>query len=389
MNTIRISLQGILGFPVRSLLSVLSLLLGIVSIVTIYSATLTIEATVTQKALLTGGPISTFDIAESTGFNTIESTRILSGQLEEYIGQSGGVAQMATSSQVALELNGKILDAQISFTDSNLIRIRKFPVLEGVWLETIGHLRPALVINVPLKNSLENSFNDQLKIVDNATNDRDPVRIIGVIDDGNTTPYAYGSLLDLSNLLMNQENSVTNSIQLTSPHVSTDELVRRIGEINEFSGRESVWTITRRDTVGELEGELNATRSTFFTIGFLAILTTIFAISNIGLSTIRERSSELSLRRALGAKWWQIPMIMVIEGQLIALGAAILAVPVALTLYPIIANQFGAPFGIDAPPFPWIAALVGLLVGMSTALLGSLLPATRSLKIPISSMMRD
>lgn len=385
----KISLQGIVGYPLRSILAVISLVLGIVSVVTVYSAALTIEATVTQKAILSGGPSSTFDTNGFSGEEAYETTSIFASQLASYIGKDGEVTRIATASSVALESSGQVLDSNVSFLDSNIINIRHFPVIKGVWLQDEGDVRPTVVLNRALEDNLINSGSSSLNLVVRPSTNQVPVRVVGVIDDGNSHPALYGNIRDLPGITVNQGSTVDYSLEISGPLLTSDVLTKRLNELSSYSKDSLVWTVARRDTLGSLDAELSATRSTFVTIGVIALVTTVFAIANIGLSTLRERANELSLRRALGARRSHIPLIMTLEAQMIAFVAAALAIPFSLILYPFIAGHFGAPFGVSPPPFPWIAGVFGFLVGMLTALAGSFVPSIRSLKVPISSMMRD
>jgi putative ABC transport system permease protein len=190
-------------------------------------------------------------------------------------------------------------------------------------------------------------------------------------------------------LLVNQENTINTTLEVSAPDLTSDTLSTRLKLLDDFSANHTSWTVNRRDTVQQLQNEVAATRSSFLTVGVLGILATAFAVANVGLSALRERSSELSLRRALGARRWHIPFIMVLESQIIALLAGALSIPLSFAIYPTIANQFGAPFGVSSPPYPWVSAWAGLALGMVTALLGSIAPALRALKIPISTMMRE
>jgi putative ABC transport system permease protein len=209
------------------------------------------------------------------------------------------------------------------------------------------------------------------------------------VNDGGARPVAYAHLDYLPELLVNQEGLINATLEVSSSKLSVQAINSRLGELDALMSTTTPWKVTRKDTVGQLAAEVSATRSSFMTVGVLSLLVTAFAVANVGLSALRERSVELSLRRALGGRRWQIPGLMILESQIVALIAGSMAVPVSYLIYPLVAEQFGAPFGIDAPAYPWGSALLGLSIGMLTALVGSIAPAIRALNTPISSMMRE
>jgi hypothetical protein len=59
------------------------------------------------------------------------------------------------------------------------------------------------------------------------------------------------------------------------------------------------------------------------------------------------------------------------------------------SLYPWIARQFDAPYGVEIPPYSIEFALVGVAIGMVSALIGSLPAVFRSATIPIAGIMRE
>ncbi|MFF1830473.1 ABC transporter permease [Paenarthrobacter sp. NPDC058040] len=387
---LRIAWQGVRGFPVRGLLTALSLTVGIVGLVSIYSASATIQATVEQKALLSGGKTATFDAAGLTGNADLNRGLTVTDQLRRSLGTDAKVVRLASSPAISLDSNGKRIDAEIVFAQPSAGPIRDFPVVEGAWLSEVeGRTRLQVVLNRAAAQSVGTSPRMEIHLRVQQVSGSWPVDIAGIVEDGSVKPAVYGNIADLPMLLVNQEGTISTTLEASAPDLTAESFIAHLKFLDEFSANHVSWTVTRRDTVGQLQMEVSATRSSFLTVGTLGVLATAFAVANVGLSALRERSSELSLRRALGARRWQIPFIMVLESQIVALLAGTFSIPLSLLVYPVIANQFGAPFGVSAPPFPWISAWAGLALGMLTAFLGSIAPALRALKIPISTMMRE
>lgn len=389
MRLLAIAWQGVRGFPVRTTLTALGLMVGIVSLVSVVSATATTVATVEQRALLTGGPTATFDISGLTGSRGLARSQEVLSQLRASVAQDLMGVRFARTEVTSLELSGKVFDADVVFTEPTLADIRPFPVVLGSWLSEPTGTGVGLVLNQAAYDATQGPEGGKVSLRVQGNASRVPTPVTGVVNDGNSRPTAYAHLDYLPVLVVNQEALIKTTLEISSPQLTNQAIQARLNELDDLTGVTTPWGIARRDTVGQLATEVTATRSSFMAVGILGLLATAFAVANVGLSALRERSAELSLRRALGGRRWQIPGLMILESQIVGMLAGAMAVPVSYLLYPFVAEQFGAPYGITAPPYPWASALVGLCIGMLTALIGSLAPAIRALNTPISSMMRE
>jgi putative ABC transport system permease protein len=199
----------------------------------------------------------------------------------------------------------------------------------------------------------------------------------------------YVPIAQTQPFLLELESDVQVNLQLTTHGVSATLLSSFLTGQDKLAGRSTTWSVDRTDTLSKLEAELEATRSTFQIVALLGLLSAILAIVNVGLSALKERSSEFSLRRALGASRHQIAAIVLLESQLIALGAGVVAVPLCYVVYPLIASEFSAPYGVPIPEFSFAYAWIGVIIGMASALAGSMPAAIRSTFVPISTIMRE
>ncbi len=388
MQLVRIALQGVVGFPLRTALSCLSLLVGVTGVVSVYAASGTVEATVVQDALLTGGPVATVDLTGPSGAASLEQAARARRFAERILGPGSRSAVTASLESARVTVAGRQQDADVVFAEPRLRRIRPFPLLQGTWLSEEPQLVLGLVVNRVFAADYAAGAGSEAALGGTAL-DADPARIVGVVDDGAQAPTVYASLAETADLLRVNGATLHAGIELTAPDVSASGIQDRLRQFAEQQDDGVLWKATRRDTIAQQAAEVTATRSSFLSVGVLGLLATAFAIANVGLSALRERTNELSIRRALGASRRAVPLIMLVESQIIALAAGALAVPASALLYLLIAKTFGAPYGVSPPPYPWAFAVLGVLVGMVTALVGSLAPAWRALRTPIAAVMRE
>lgn len=126
-------------------------------------------------------------------------------------------------------------------------------------------------------------------------------------------------------------------------------------------------------------------------VGIGTIISGIVGISNIMLVTVRERTREIGVRRAIGAKPKDIVIQILLESVTITTLAGLAGfIPGALIMIGVnsIVQQNPSSF-IYQPIIPFEIALLAALIVLLSGLLGGLLPTTRAIKIKAIDALRD
>jgi putative ABC transport system permease protein len=129
-----------------------------------------------------------------------------------------------------------------------------------------------------------------------------------------------------------------------------------------------------------------------FFIGILSILAGVIAVSNILLITVKERTKEIGVRRALGATPKIIKRQIILE-SIVLTGIAgaigfIIAVAGLYYLNTYVAGQSNAPF--VNPTVSMTQVIVSFLLMTTLSILIGLIPANRAVKIkPIEALRED
>jgi len=119
-------------------------------------------------------------------------------------------------------------------------------------------------------------------------------------------------------------------------------------------------------------------------IAFIALLISGIGIMNIMLVTVKERTREIGIRKAIGAARREILYQFLIEAFLISGGGAVLGILIGLAV-PVTA-QFFLPANLRVPISGW-SALLSFGVSCSTGLFFGYLPANQAAKLqPIESL---
>jgi putative ABC transport system permease protein len=120
-------------------------------------------------------------------------------------------------------------------------------------------------------------------------------------------------------------------------------------------------------------------------IGFIALLVSGIGIMNIMLVTVTERTREIGIRKAIGARQREILCQFLIEAILISGFGSILGILIALAI-PVLARPF-LPGDISIR-VPWPSVLLAFLVACSTGLFFGYLPANKAAQLPPTESLR-
>jgi putative ABC transport system permease protein len=119
-------------------------------------------------------------------------------------------------------------------------------------------------------------------------------------------------------------------------------------------------------------------------IALIALVISGIGIMNIMLVTVRERTREIGIRKAIGAPRRDILYQFLIEAFLISGGGAVIGILIGLALP--VAAQFFLPSNLRVPISP-ISVIIAFVVSCSTGLFFGYLPANNAASLqPIESL---
>jgi putative ABC transport system permease protein len=287
--------------------------------------------------------------------------------------------------------SGQAIEVMLVALTGDIRPFRPFRPVGGEWLDFSSppSLSPRLVVNMEAAKGFQRFVVPAEMRVSGAIADPTP-RIVGVVHDGSPQPTAYVRADELENWLpTGSENGGGQGVQvLMAPSAAeTEQILRaRLVATGIDQGFLGVQTIEARK---EIEKELQLTRLIFLGLAGLVLLIGAAGILNVGLATVGERVEEFALRRAVGTPRSLLAGIVLAETLLTGVLTAAAAIGVAVLAIKVGGNALGSrlPFigGVD---FPWQAAVAGIIAGLVAGLLGGLIPAIRAARIPIATVMR-
>ncbi len=131
-----------------------------------------------------------------------------------------------------------------------------------------------------------------------------------------------------------------------------------------------------------------------WTVGILTLLAGAVGISNIMLVVVKERTKEIGIRRALGAKPWQVMQQIVLEAVTLTLLAGYGGLVFGLALLELVGwgmDSFNADTGMFGTPYVQLElAVVALIVLIISGIFAGLIPASRAVRIrPVDALRAE
>lgn len=128
-------------------------------------------------------------------------------------------------------------------------------------------------------------------------------------------------------------------------------------------------------------------------VGIGTLLSGIVGVMNIMLVTVRERTREIGVRRALGAKPADIITQIMFESTTLTAMAGIIGLVLGIGIMAVVdavtAHISDLAMMIVSPVIPFSVAIVSLLIILISGFLGGLLPAIRAIQIKAIDAIKD
>jgi putative ABC transport system permease protein len=419
--------QGIRARKLRTLLSMLSLFLGVLAVVVVQTGAETARRVLLSNVELTAGVDGTRTMYLPIGPGVSDIVRdvvrgrpdaVVTASTQGIIGEPevtpinpGGVpldqvgpgfgggysgeVQCNEHGCFPVETRvgppGQAIELGLVAMTGDIRQFKPFRPHSGRWLdfESAPSLSPRLVVNISAaKAFVEHRIPAELRIRGALANPTP--RIVGVIDDGQPQPMAYLRADEMATWLPDADlTRIEGGLQMwASPAASDVETVLRRRLVGVGIGESDMYVevVQAREST---EDALALVRAIFLGMAGLVLLIGVAGILNVGLATVGERIEEFALRRAVGTPRLLLAGIVLAETMFTGLFTAGAAIGLSAAALKVI-----APFVGEREPalqnlaFPWQAAVAGIVAGLIAGLLGGLVPAIRAARIPIATVMR-
>ena len=373
---VKMSLSNILSNRVRSFLTVLGILIGVAAVIALittvngFSGSLsnsfsamgagTLTVTVTGSDLKSG--LSTDDLASLTAMDIVDGVTpsvAMNARVSRGGSYKTGIS-VSGKNGYYFSRNGDLLarGRAINFTDED-------------------NMTQVCIISTDM---VEEFFYGVDPIGENLYIGGIPFTVVGLMAEegsSNISDLMSGSpdiLIPYTTALkLNSANVVTSFTVYLAPGIdsetATDLLEAELDAM--FSYEEDCYTIMNMSSIEDtMQNMLNMVSALLAGIASIALIVGGIGIMNMMLTTVTERTTEIGLKKALGAIPWQIQAQFLIESFLLSIIGGALGILLGLTLSLILSKVMGTSFMISTFAIvlgAGFSAAVGIIFGWAPA----------------------
>ncbi len=377
----------------KSLLSAISLFIAVLSIVGVSAAAAVSQDAIvatseqeTGRAITVEATLSGFTL-DPAGYAALDHA--LSQRVGALTGGAWAVVADADATVgVSSGQSERTAVQSMKLVGGQLDRIRRLPLVAGRYLEVGEPVYPgAVVLNESAMAQL-GPVGSQLRVGLDAYRPPISFSVVGVVADGLNASAIYAAFGSWARFDPTLGGSTSLRIDVHSPAASEQALRSALTTAIADAGMPVAAQVSRRDRADEQRLSLSSAQRAFMAVSAITILVSIVGMTNIGLASVRERSRELSVRRAIGYSQRRIFVVVMSSSLLIGVIVAFVAVTLAFAAVAGVLPRLIGNRLIEVPRFPWGAAWLGLIASSAASLVGGLAPALAAARAQIATALR-
>ncbi|MGZ4688261.1 MAG: ABC transporter permease [Acidimicrobiia bacterium] len=390
----KVTIKGILAHKIRFLLTGVAVILGVAFI----SGTLVLTATINKTfsnllsnvyehtdAVVRAKAVFKGDFGSVRGridASLIPEVRKTQG-VAEAVGNITGFAQIVDKDGTALN-NGNGPPA-LGFAWTNSPDLSPFHLVQGK-----GPVAPdQIVMDKHTADKAGFKIGSTVSVI--TQKGAAKYRLVGIAEFGNANGLLGATTVmftpPVASAVLGQPGKVDEIDVRADSGVSQEQLAKNIKAT--LNGRKTIEVLTGKQITKESQNDISDQLGFFNTFllifGVIALLVGSFIIFNTFSIIVAQRSREMALLRAIGARGGQVIRSVLFEAALVGLVASIVGFFGGVVLA-ILLKAVLAALGIDIPAsaitIPTTAVVWSFIVGMLVTIVAAVFPAIRASRIP-------
>ncbi|MFD3446597.1 ABC transporter permease [Microbacteriaceae bacterium 4G12] len=393
LDSMKIAISSILAHKLRSILTMLGIIIGVGSIITVVAIGQGGEAML--KSQFAGGGNNTFQISFKP--DTTDPFANPFGQEPTFTQEDlmllkdiPGVAHVITTntSMEPIAANDKNIMTQVSGITEDYFAINKVNVVKGRKLNEgdISQSNNVLMIN---ERAAKDYFKDDAAVGKILEVKGQPFQVVGVYNTGDEL-FGFGMAQMIMPITLWPVLYGTDNIQSVVVQATDANQIQSAGKkaVDILNDRKS-GDVKGKYEVLNLEeiqkGISKVTNIMTMIIGGIAGISLLvggIGVMNIMLVSVTERTREIGIRKALGATRGKILLQFLIEAMMLTLLGGIVGIGLGVGGAYIVSH-----FAHWPPLVSWQVVLVGVLFSMTLGIIFGLIPANKAAKLdPIDAL---
>ena len=414
-ENIRQALQGIWGHKLRSLLTMLGIIIGIAAIITIVSTIKGTNEQIKQNLIGAGNNVVTVALNKD-GYpydmswqGLPQGVDTVSQQTRQALEEISGVEKVALFTQRTYAEDVYYRNTQFSGEmygiDQNYLSVCGLQVKSGrgfTQSDFDNHRKVALVN----ANTISNLFGGESPVGKNLEIQGEVFTVVGVVAMSQEFAPTISSLKEYWLYADTSAGAVylpdvlwPSAYQFDEPQnvaikVKNTDVMAQVGQdASELLTKEQIRTSEKFDyrsqnmleQAQQLQSMSQSTNMQLIWIASISLLVGGIGVMNIMLVSVTERTAEIGLKKAIGAKKKRILVQFLTEASVLTGIGGVVGVISGIGLAQLISRMMQIPVAIDVPTI-FISVLFSTLIG----LVFGLLPAMQAANLnPIEALRRD
>ncbi|MFQ1050651.1 MacB family efflux pump subunit [Avibacterium paragallinarum] len=377
VESFKMSINAIVAHKLRSLLTMLGIIIGITSVVCVVA----LGNGSQQKILSNINAIgtNTMDIYNGTGFGDRRAAKNQNLTVSDanILAKQSYIDSVTPNSSVSgtLTYGSQSFSAQVRGVGEQFFNVKGLALAQGRFF-TADEVKTSEQVAVIDENTLKDVFNHQNPLGKILMMNKKPLRVIGVAKSNNFGMNS--SSLNIYIPYTTAMNKISGNQKISSITVKIrDEINSKVAEkdltnlLTVRHGKKDFF-VMNTDTIKQtIESTTNTMKLLISSIALISLIVGGIGVMNIMLVSVTERTKEIGVRMAIGARQFNILQQFLIEAVLICLIGGSTGVLLSL-LIGMVFNLFVQDFTMIFSTFSIVAALlcsslIGVIFGYMPA----------------------
>ena len=416
-ENIRLAFQGIWGHKLRSFLTMLGIIIGIASIITIVSTIQGTNEQIKENLIGAGNNVVTVQLnqngyAYDLSYNSIpDGVRTIDEETRRDLEKISGVDAVAlyysrSNAEQVYYQNTQFSGAMVGI-DRSYLGVYGYQVKSGRgFLESdyTGH-RKVVLVDSKAVSTLFNGENPVGRCIEIRG---DVFTVAGVVELNSSFTPTINSMSDYQLYADTSSGSIFMPDSVWPTVYQFDEpqnvaIKADSTDVMTTAGKKAADLLTERTIVNressdfdyrsqdmleqaqQLQSMSKSTNSQLIWIASISLLVGGIGVMNIMLVSVTERTGEIGLKKAIGAKKRRIRMQFLTEAAVLTSLGGLIGVGTGVGLAELISNMMEIPVAISIP-----AILIAVVFSMLIGVVFGILPAVKAANLnPIEALRRD
>ena len=394
LESLRMSIHAILANKMRSLLTMLGIIIGIASVVSVVALGNASQAKIMEQISSMG--TNTIDIMPGTGFGDMRSGKVktLKVRDSDYLAQQGFIVSSSPSVSASgtLVFENYSLTAQLTGVGDAFFEVKGKDIAQGRTFteEEVSRIASVVVVDDNTRKEIFSDVPDPVgKII---MFNKKPLRVIGITEpENNTGPRADSMHLwtpyTTAMYKINGSNDINSITVRVSDAVNSQVAEESIENIlTALHGKKDFFMINSDSIKQTIENTTNTMKLLIASIAVISLIVGGIGVMNIMLVSVTERTKEIGIRMAIGAKQRDILQQFLIEAVLICIAGGFMGVTLSM-LIGLGFNTFSTNFGMD---FSTTSIVLALVCSTSIGIIFGYMPAKNASNLnPIDALASE